>query len=58
MADQMPAESSDIADVRLKVNVLVLLIGTLIQTAKSGVFLSRVDWIVTINRVQQLLALV
>ncbi len=54
----MPAESSDIADVRLKVNVLVLLIGTLIQTAKSGVFLSRVDWIVTINRVQQLLALV
>jgi hypothetical protein len=54
----MPSESSEITDVRLKVNVLVLLIGTLIQTAKTGIYLSREDWIVTINRVHQLLALV
>jgi hypothetical protein len=54
----MPAESTEIADVRLKVNVLVLLIGTLIQTAKTGIVLSRDDWLVTIKRVHQLLALV
>jgi hypothetical protein len=46
----MPAESAEIADVRLKVNVLVLLIGTLIQTAKSGIVLSRDDWLISIKR--------
>ena len=58
MADQMPADSLDLNEIRLKVNVLVLLIGTLLQSAKTGSVLTREDWLVTIRRVQQLLTLV
>jgi len=58
MADQMPVETADINDTKLKVNVLVLMIGTLLQSAKTGTVLSRDDWLVTIRRVHQLLNLV
>jgi len=30
MADQMPADSSELTEIKLKVNVFVLLIGTLL----------------------------
>lgn len=58
MADQMPTDSSDLFETKLKVNVLVLLIGTLLQSPKTGTVLSRDDWLITIKRVQQLLTLV
>jgi len=48
----MPTDSSDLTDNKLKVNVLVLLVGTLLQSAKAGTVLSREDWLVTIKRVQ------
>ena len=47
----MPAESSDPTELKLKINVLVMLVGTLIQSAKSVSVLTREDWLTTIKRV-------
>ncbi len=47
----MPAESSDSTELKLKINVLVMLVGTLIQSAKSVSVLTREDWLTTIKRV-------
>ena len=51
-------DNLDLNDTRVKVNVMVLLVGTLLQTAKTGAVLSREDWLITVTRVQQLLSLV
>lgn len=47
----MPAESSDSTELKLKINVLVMLVSTLIQSAKSVSVLTREDWLTTIKRV-------
>ena len=47
----MPAESGDSTELKLKINVLVMLVGTLIQSAKSVSVLTRDDWLITIRRV-------
>lgn len=47
----MPQESNDLFEIKLKINVLTLLVGTLIQTAKTIGVLSREDWLETIDRV-------
>lgn len=57
MADQM-SDNLDLNETRVKVTVMVLLVGTLLQTAKTGTVLSREDWQITVQRVQQLLVLV
>jgi hypothetical protein len=51
-------DNLDLSDPRVKVNVMLLLVGTLLQTAKTGTVLSREDWLITVTRVQQLLSLV
>jgi hypothetical protein len=51
-------DNLDLSDTRVKVNVMLLLVGTLLQTAKTGTVLSREDWLITVTRVQQLLSLV
>ena len=43
MIDEMPAKSQD--EVKLKINVIIYLVSTLFQTAKSGSVLSREEWI-------------
>ncbi len=58
MADQMPVDNNDIFEIRLKVNVLIMLVGTLIQTARTIGVLSREEWLETNRRVNQLLVLV
>jgi hypothetical protein len=51
-------ESELLSEIKLKVNVLVYLVGTLIQTVKTIGVLAREDWQSTLSRVQQLLKLV
>lgn len=58
IADQMQENSNDLFEIKLKVNVLTLLAGTMIQTAKTIGVLSRDDWLQTHKRVNQLLTLI
>lgn len=51
MADQMPVDNNDIFEIRLKVNVLIMLVGTLIQTARTIGVLTREEWLETNRRV-------
>ena len=41
----------------MKVDVVILLVGTIFQTAKSSTFLSREDWVVVCGHVKSLLQL-
>ena len=52
----MPAKTQD--DVKLKINVIIYLVSTLFQTAKSGSVLSREEWIQASQLIQLLLTLV
>ena len=51
IADQMVENVNDLFEIKLKVNVLILLAATLIQTAKTIGVLSRDDWLQTHKRV-------
>jgi hypothetical protein len=53
MADNM--QDTEDKDITLKVEVLLLLIGTLFQTAKQGQMLKREEWLITAKRIHQLL---
>lgn len=55
MVDQMPSKDEDVT---LKVEVLLLMIGTLFQTAKQGAVLDRANWLLTGKRILQLLSTV
>lgn len=58
IADQMVENVNDLFEIKLKVNVLILLAATFIQTAKTIGVLSRDDWLQTHKRVNQLLTLI
>jgi hypothetical protein len=52
MIEKMPDRDEDVT---LKVEVLLLMIGTLFQTAKQGSVLGRAEWMLTGKRILQLL---
>ena len=56
MIDEMPAKSQD--EVKLKISVIIYLVSTLFQTAKSGAVLTREEWIQTSQLITVLLTLV
>ena len=57
MADMM-LESDNLSEIKLKVNVLVYLIGTFIQSVKTVGVLNRTNWLMAVERMHQLLILV
>ena len=52
MVEKMPDKEEDVT---LKVEVLILMIGTLFQTAKQGFVLGRDEWLLTGKMILQLL---
>lgn len=44
-------------EIKMKVDVVILLVGTIFQTAKSTTFLSREDWVTVCGHVKSLLQL-
>lgn len=58
IADQFKCNENDLFEIKIMVNVLNLLVGTLIQSAKTSGVLSRDDWLEATRRVDQLMKLV
>lgn len=54
VANEFVFKENNLFEIQLKVQVLIFLVGTLLQTAKQGV-LSRVDWLETHLRLNELL---